>query len=28
MHGLVKVHDDERYVRRNVAKLTHKHEAT
>lgn len=27
-HGLVTVHDDERYVRRNVAKLTHRHEAS
>lgn len=26
-HGRITVHDDERYVRRNVAKLTHKHEA-
>ncbi|WP_292558512.1 FMN-binding negative transcriptional regulator, partial [Mesorhizobium sp.] len=26
-HGQVTVHDDERYVRRNVAKLTHRHEA-
>ena len=27
-HGQVTVHDDERYVRRNVAKLTHRHEAS
>lgn len=27
VHGRISVHDDERYVRRNVAKLTHKHEA-
>lgn len=27
-HGLVTVHDDERYVRRNVAKLTHRHEVS
>lgn len=26
-HGRVTVQDDERYVRRNVAKLTHRHEA-
>ncbi|WP_036242635.1 FMN-binding negative transcriptional regulator, partial [Mesorhizobium sp. STM 4661] len=26
-HGLITVRDDERYVRRNVAKLTHMHEA-
>lgn len=27
-HGRITVHDDERYVRRNVAKLTHRHEAS
>lgn len=27
-HGRVTIHDDERYVRRNVAKLTHRHEST
>ncbi len=27
-HGRITVHDDERHVRRNVAKLTHRHEAT
>ncbi|MHA6688718.1 FMN-binding negative transcriptional regulator [Mesorhizobium sp. A556] len=27
-HGKVTVRDDERYVRRNVAKLTHRHEAS
>ncbi|SDR63734.1 negative transcriptional regulator, PaiB family [Rhizobiales bacterium GAS113] len=26
-HGRITVHDDERYVRRNVARLTHRHEA-
>jgi transcriptional regulator len=26
-HGRITVHDDERHVRRNVAKLTHRHEA-
>ncbi|RJT41470.1 FMN-binding negative transcriptional regulator [Mesorhizobium waimense] len=25
-HGRITIHDDERYVRRNVAKLTHRHE--
>lgn len=25
-HGRIIIHDDERYVRRNVAKLTHRHE--
>lgn len=27
-HGRITVRDDERYVRRNVAKLTHRHEAS
>jgi len=27
-HGRITVHDDERHVRRNVAKLTHRHEAS
>ena len=27
-YGRITVHDDERYVRRNVARLTHRHEAT
>lgn len=27
VHGRITVHDDERHVRRNVAKLTHRHEA-
>jgi transcriptional regulator len=27
-HGRITVHDDERYVRRNVARLTHRHEAS
>ena len=27
-HGHITVHDDERFVRRNVAKLTHRHEST
>jgi len=27
-HGRITVHDDERFVRRNVAKLTHRHEST
>ncbi|MER9883267.1 FMN-binding negative transcriptional regulator [Mesorhizobium sp. M0118] len=27
-HGRITVRDDERYVRRNVAKLTHMHEAS
>lgn len=27
-HGRITVHDDERYIRRNVAKLTHRHEAS
>lgn len=27
-YGRITVHDDERFVRRNVAKLTHRHEAT
>lgn len=27
-HGRIAVHDDERHVRRNVAKLTHRHEAS
>jgi len=27
-HGRINVHDDERHVRRNVAKLTHRHEAS
>ncbi|MER8460920.1 FMN-binding negative transcriptional regulator [Mesorhizobium sp. M1300] len=26
-YGRITIHDDERYVRRNVAKLTHRHEA-
>ncbi|RAZ92386.1 FMN-binding negative transcriptional regulator [Mesorhizobium hawassense] len=26
-HGRVTIHDDERYIRRNVAKLTHRHES-
>ena len=27
-HGILSVHDDEKYVRRIVARLTHRHEAT
>lgn len=27
-HGRITVHDDERHVRRNVARLTHRHEAS
>lgn len=27
-HGRITVHDDERHARRNVAKLTHRHEAS
>ncbi|MDO9023988.1 FMN-binding negative transcriptional regulator [Zwartia sp.] len=27
-HGILSVHDDEKYVRRVVARLTHRHEAT
>lgn len=28
VHGRITIHDDERYVRGNVARLTRKHEAT
>ncbi len=27
-HGRITIHDDERYVRRNVARLSHRHEAS